>query len=45
VILSFFSHQPEDEPTLAYIKENFAKMFKYLIDNDDAETIQKVLDS
>lgn len=44
VIWSFFSHQPEDEPTIDYIKKNFAKMFKYLIDNDDAETVQKVLD-
>ena len=40
----FFSHYPEDKPTIACIKNNFVEMFKYLIDNDDIETVQKVLD-
>ena len=45
VIWKVFSLCPDDEKTLAYIKENFAEMFTFLIDHDDAGTVQKVIDS
>ena len=40
-----FSICPDDEKTVAYIKKNFAKMFPFLIDRDDAATVRKVIDS
>ncbi|MEE5993896.1 MAG: leucine-rich repeat domain-containing protein [Oscillospiraceae bacterium] len=45
VIWLFFVHNPEDEPTIAYIKKNFAKMFQYLIDHDDVETVTAIINS
>ena len=45
VIWKVFSLCPDDEKTNAYIKKNFAKMFKFLIDRDDADTVQKVIGS
>ena len=43
VLWGMFSHNPEDKDVLAVIKKNFVKMFKYLIDENDAETAEKVL--
>ncbi len=45
VIGSFFVHNPDDEPTIAYIKKNFAKMFRYLIDKNDVETVTAIVNS
>ncbi len=35
----------DTEGVSAYIKKNFSKMFRYLVDKEDIETIRKVLDS
>ena len=43
VLWGMFSRNPEDKDVLAVIKKNFVKMFKYLIDENDAETAEKVL--
>ena len=44
-VWKIFSNCPDDERTAAYVKKNFSKMFTFLLDRDDAETVQKVLDS
>ena len=44
-VWKIFSNCPDDERTVAYVKKNFSKMFPFLLDHDDAETVQKVLDS
>ena len=44
-VWKIFSNCPDDERTAAYVKKNFSKMFPFLLDRDDAETVQKVLDS
>ena len=43
VLWGMFSHNPEDKDVLAVIKKNFVKMFKYLIDQNDVQTAEKVL--
>ena len=43
VLWGMFSHNPADKEILAVIKKNFVKMFKYLIDENDAKTAEKVL--
>ncbi len=45
VIWSFFVHNPDDEPTIDYIKENFTEMFPYLIDENDIETVTAIVNS
>ena len=43
VLWGMFCHTPEDKEVLAAIKKNFVKMFKYLIDENDTQTAEKVL--
>ena len=43
VLWGMFRHAPEDKDVLAVIKKNFVKMFKYLIDENDTQTAEKVL--
>ena len=45
MLASCFRNQQEDETLNAYIKKNFAKMFKYLIDHDDVETVTAIIQS
>ncbi|MEE5994621.1 MAG: leucine-rich repeat protein [Oscillospiraceae bacterium] len=45
VLASILRNQHEDETLNAYIKKNFAKMFKYLIDHDDVETVTAIINS
>ena len=45
VIWGAFCANPDDEEIFAYVKKNFAKMFKFLIDKEETATIQKVLDT
>jgi len=40
---SMFSAEPEEQEILAAIKKNFVKMFKFLIDENDIRTAEKVL--
>ncbi|MBR1530269.1 MAG: leucine-rich repeat domain-containing protein [Oscillospiraceae bacterium] len=40
---AMFSANPEDKDILSAIKKNFVKMFKYLIDENDTQTAEKVL--
>ena len=42
-IWSMFSANPEEKEILAAVKKNFVKMFKYLIDENDIQTAEKVL--
>ncbi|MBR0483816.1 MAG: leucine-rich repeat protein [Oscillospiraceae bacterium] len=43
LLWGMFSQNPEDKDVLAGIKKNFVKMFKYLIDENDVQTAEKVL--
>ena len=45
IIWSIFSANPEDADALAYIKKSFVRMFRFLIDKNQVETVQKVLDA
>jgi len=45
LIFQMFALGLDEERVSAYIKKNFAKMFRYLIDHENAEIIQKILDS
>ncbi|MBR1592731.1 MAG: leucine-rich repeat domain-containing protein [Ruminococcus sp.] len=45
VIWSVFRNTQEDEPTNAYIKKTFVKMFQFLIDKDDTKTVKLVIGS
>jgi len=42
-ISSMFKSHPEDTEIIAYIKKNFTKMFRYLIDENDIETIEAII--
>ena len=43
IILSAFNSNPEDTGLIAYIKNNFAKIFRYLIDINEIQTIQAII--
>ena len=43
VLWGMFRRNPEDKEVLGAIKKNFVKMFRYLIDENDTETAEKVL--
>ena len=43
LLWAMFSGNPEDKEILALIKKNFVKMFRYLIDQNDTQTAEKVL--
>lgn len=45
VIASILRNQHEDETLNAYIRKNFSKMFKYLIDHDDVEAVTAIINS
>jgi len=45
LIFQLFALGVDEERVSAYIKKNFAKMFRYLIDHEKTEIIQKILDS
>jgi len=45
VLASIFRNQQEDETLNAYIKKNFSKIFPFLIDRDDIETVTAVIKS
>ena len=45
VILAMFQSQPHDEATIAYIKKIFSKVFCYLIDREDIDTITNLINS
>ena len=44
VVWTVFGLYPDDEETLAYIKENFHKLFPFLLNTDNADLLQKVMD-
>ena len=45
VIASILRNQHEDETLNAYVKKNFARIMKYLIDHDDVETVTAIINS
>jgi len=45
LIFQIFAFGLDEEGVSEYIKKNFAKMFRYLIDHEKTEIIQKILDS
>ena len=45
LLFQIFTFEMDSENVTAYIKKNFKKMFQFLIDADDVETIQKILDA
>ncbi len=44
VIIGYYL-KTEDETAEAYIKKNFAKIFRFIIDNEDIETVTKLLNT
>jgi hypothetical protein len=45
LIAQMFTAGIDEEGVSAYIKKNFAKMFKYLIDHDDVEAVTAIINS